>query len=265
MTSPKPDLVTSERTFLGLGTFISLETTLPRGAPSPHEALAAAFEPFEIVEAAMHPVRAGSDLVAIRNSSEGESVPVHEWTFEVLRLSQNLWVASGGVFDPCLPREPGGLCDLDLSEPMRVRRRGPAVALDLGGIAKGFAVDRAIETLQRLGCVDGLVNAGGDLRVFGAEPRAIELRRAGTVAGHVSLHEEALAVSEPRTPASPCEHRGFYSRTAGQVLAGRWVAIRASTAAMADALTKCAIGCPPNVLDNLLRAYGARQVDAEAP
>ena len=40
--------------------------------------------------------------------------------------------------------------------------------IDCGGIAKGYAVDVAIATLVRAGCSAGLVNAGGDLRAFGA-------------------------------------------------------------------------------------------------
>jgi thiamine biosynthesis lipoprotein len=42
------------------------------------------------------------------------------------------------------------------------------VWLDLGGIAKGYAVDRAVMALKKFGVVSGIVNAGGDLCVFGA-------------------------------------------------------------------------------------------------
>ena len=40
--------------------------------------------------------------------------------------------------------------------------------LDLGGIAKGYAVDEAVRVLQRQGLRAGIVNAGGDLRCFGS-------------------------------------------------------------------------------------------------
>ena len=42
--------------------------------------------------------------------------------------------------------------------------------IDLGGIAKGYAVDRAFELLKGLGYRNLVVNAGGDLRVGGAKP-----------------------------------------------------------------------------------------------
>lgn len=39
--------------------------------------------------------------------------------------------------------------------------------LDLGGVAKGYAVDRAVATLRSMGATTGIVDAGGDLRVLG--------------------------------------------------------------------------------------------------
>ncbi len=40
--------------------------------------------------------------------------------------------------------------------------------LDLGGIAKGYAVDRGVRTLRTMGVRNGMVNAGGDLRLLGS-------------------------------------------------------------------------------------------------
>ncbi len=49
-----------------------------------------------------------------------------------------------------------------------VSASNPEVKIDLGGIAKGYAVDRAIEQLKQLGIKDAIVNTGGDLRAIGA-------------------------------------------------------------------------------------------------
>jgi thiamine biosynthesis lipoprotein len=43
--------------------------------------------------------------------------------------------------------------------------------LDLGGIAKGFAIDLAIEAVKDANCAGAMVDAGGDVRVFGKPPR----------------------------------------------------------------------------------------------
>ncbi len=84
------------------------------------------------------------------------------------------------------------------------------------GIAKGHAVDQAIQKLSSLGCPSGLVNAGGDLRVFGADRQeSVLLRRgAGTRAYFqpIDLSNAALAVSDLDALERPAEHQGYYSR-----------------------------------------------------
>jgi len=65
---------------------------------------------------------------------------------------------------------------VELLDGHRVRYRDPRVRIDLGGIAKGFAVDRALAVLRERRCVRGLVNAGGDLAAFGAKPELVHIR-----------------------------------------------------------------------------------------
>ncbi len=48
-----------------------------------------------------------------------------------------------------------------------VYAKAPTVAFDLNGIAKGYAIDRAIEAMRDAGAVGGLVDVGGDVRCFG--------------------------------------------------------------------------------------------------
>lgn len=50
---------------------------------------------------------------------------------------------------------------------IRISNTNPAVKLDLGAIAKGYAVDFLIDTLQAEGIHNALINAGGDLKVLG--------------------------------------------------------------------------------------------------
>ena len=64
-----------------------------------------------------------------------------------------------------------GVGDLVLDERRRaVALRRLGAGIDLGGIAKGYAVDVAVEALRVRGIVSGIVNAGGDLRVLGRSP-----------------------------------------------------------------------------------------------
>jgi thiamine biosynthesis lipoprotein len=45
------------------------------------------------------------------------------------------------------------------------------MSLDLGGIAKGYAVDKAIEAVQKLGALGAMVDLGGNIRCFGTPPQ----------------------------------------------------------------------------------------------
>ena len=65
---------------------------------------------------------------------------------------------------------------IELRHDCRVRFQDRSVRIDLGGIAKGFAVDRAIDVLRAHGRSHGIVNAGGDLAAFGQRRQAIHIR-----------------------------------------------------------------------------------------
>ena len=139
-----------------------------------------------------------------------------------------------------------------------VRRRA---CIDLGGIAKGFAVDLAVEAMRRAGAISGLVNAGGDLRVFGARAWPVWLRNGSGTAHELLLQDCALAASDPAAPGSPPEHRGYYAgrqHGAGRQFAA--VAVLAPNAAVADALTKVLMQAAPARAAAMLARYHARAV-----
>jgi len=77
----------------------------------------------------------------------------------------------------------------------------PGVRIDLGGIAKGYAVDRSISILQQCGIQQALVNAGGDSRILGDhQGRAWMIgiqhpRREGEIALSMPLSNTALSTS----------------------------------------------------------------------
>ena len=91
----------------------------------------------------------------------------------------------------------GSWRDIILEATGHVRFRRPLL-IDFGGIAKGFAVDRAVEILKRKRVMAGIVNAGGDLRVFGSASQLVHLRhpkQPNRAAGAVRLRERAIATS----------------------------------------------------------------------
>jgi thiamine biosynthesis lipoprotein len=80
-------------------------------------------------------------------------------------------------------------------------RLGPGVRLSVGGVAKGYAVDRATKVLQTLGITGALVNAGGDLYCLGTnsgKPWRVGIRdpdRPGSVVDILELTNRAVATS----------------------------------------------------------------------
>jgi len=233
-----------------MGTWVAIEATSD-SASSATAAVEAAFTAVLEVEQRMHPQRAGSDLARINSAELLTPIEIHASTWELLQLAKRLNALTAGVFDPCLPCRPGRLTDLEIGPEPWVVCRSP-VALDLGGIAKGYAIDRATDALLTRGCAAGLVNAGGDLRVFGARTEVILLRRSDRTYRPLELREAALAVSDMDAHQSPPEHQGYYVR-AGSAPIRRHAAVLAKDAATADSLTKVVLLCAEDRANQVLR------------
>jgi len=246
-----------------MGTWVAIEAAAESEVTAAC-AIEAAFAAVSQVERRMHPEREGSDIARINSAPLHVQTPIHASTWEVLRLAQRLNGLTDGVFDPCLPLRPGCLTDLELSGPSPgpepwVVRRAP-LALDLGGIAKGYAIDCAIAALRAAGCHAGVVNAGGDLRLFGARRETILLRHGDHGYQPLVLQNAALAVSDLDEPRRPPGHRGYYVRTGAAAAWRRYAAVLAPEAMIADALTKCVLLCSEERASRTVAEWGARVV-----
>jgi thiamine biosynthesis lipoprotein len=250
----------SSRLRPALGTFVAIEATANSQEIS-DLSLKAGFNAIALVERLMHPTRDGSDLAALRLAPLHTALPVHPWTLAVLELCRRFNRLSDGAFDPCLPSSAGRLNDLELREPSEIIAHAP-LHLDLGGIAKGFAVDRALEALRTGGCSSGLVNAGGDLAAFGPPGHTIVCRRADGRSKLVQVRDAALATSDSAQDAPPSEHQGYYHGRRVEVRLSGYAAVMAPNAATADALTKCVLAeTNPTATARLLHSCGARRVE----
>jgi FAD:protein FMN transferase len=266
---PEKTACSHRRLRIALGTWVAVEAT----APCPEQrdaAIEAAFGAVLEVEREMHPTRKGSDLAMInavvsrsrrpepRRGCRREALSVRCSTWELLQFAKRLYDLSDGIFEPCLPELPGRLSDIELLSDCRVRCHVP-VRLDFGGFAKGYAIDRAITLLLQHGCSSGLVNAGGDLRVFGPRAQRVFVRQAEGTFRPVELTDSAIAVSAFQARHRPPGHRGYYRRTAGvpdTTSRQPQAVIVAPEAVIADALTKCVLLGEPAVAARVLRAMG---------
>ena len=239
-----PDILRVRRCRPLLGTFVEIEA---EGLLEDrlHEAIERAFGAVAQTHRLMSFHDSESDLSRL-NASAGETVEVDPWTYEVLEAAGEFHHLSGGAFDPTVGG--GGWDGVELLEGHCVRLKRAGLRLDLGGIAKGFAVDRAVEALRESGAEAGIVNAGGDLRVFGecAWPVAISDPRAamGDPLETVFLRDAALATSGPY----------FGERS---LPSAHSVTVRAPCALWADALTKIVLALKEEAFPLLRRRDAA--------
>jgi thiamine biosynthesis lipoprotein len=131
-----------------------------------------------------------------------------------------------------------------------VRFTQPGVRIDLGGIAKGYSVDRGIEILQHLGISHALVSAGGDSRIIGdrfGKPWIVGIRhpdRKDEVIARIPLVDTAISTSgdyERYFDENGVRyHHIIDPRTGHSASAVRSATVLASTATRTDGLSKTA-------------------------
>ena len=245
-----------------MGTLVAIEARSPDAAQA-EEAVNAAFAVVHNVESLLHPTRAGSDLARLNRAAAGCRLPVHPWTVALIQLSQELCAQSRGLFEPALPGTGSIMHWLPAGAFAVVVRQRARV--DFGGIAKGYAVDLAVAAMRRAGVRHGLINAGGDLRVFGDLPWPVTIRTGDSTMA-VELRNCALATSDPGCKDQPAEHRGYYTGGLGPGRPSPQPAsVVAPTAAIADALTKIVMFAARANSVRLLAHYGARPLIPAGP
>jgi len=219
-----------------------------------------------------------SDVSRMNRDAFPKGVKVHPWTWQVMKASKRFAERSHGTFDITvaptliawnyLPRYGYQFSPTASSRDIFLRRNYEvffcrSLIIDLGGIAKGFAIDRAVDALKENGIECGTVNAGGDLKTFGPTSQLIHLRHPTDptrIAGAVRLRERAMATSAIYFQRR--KHRGRY---VSPLLDGRngqaackliSVSVAAAECMTGDALTKVVFALREKAA-GLLAQYGA--------
>jgi thiamine biosynthesis lipoprotein len=156
-------------------------------------AFEAVFAEFERLEALMSVWRSGSDIARLNDAAGAQPVAVSPEVLEVLQISRQVSEWTGGMFDVTFG-VLSGLWKFDhdqddtIPNAASIRERLPLIdyrdlvldardrtaflrrkdmRVNLGGIGKGYAVDRAAGILRERGVHDFMIQAGGDLYVSG--------------------------------------------------------------------------------------------------
>lgn len=266
-----------------LGTFVEITVGGPQPEATLHRAADKAFEMIACVQSLMSYHDCASEVSRLNQCGHLVPMTVHPWTWRVLATALELSRETGGVFDICIARHlakngylpappaaasskiaPGSWQDIQLLEGHRVFFR-KLLQIDLGGIAKGFAIDKAADWLETCGLTHAVVNAGGDLRVIGhSPPTTVGLRHPASPfspALPATMLRRALATSAiyfsrkriGKETVSPIVH----PRTGRPVRRGTSVSVFAPTCMVADALTKTVLLTAQEVWTRLLTARDA--------
>lgn len=243
-----------------LGTQVDIRVEDPREAAA-NAAIDKGFAAIAEVHRLMSFHESASDVSRLNREAAMTAVAVDPKTFEVLQRAQAFSERSDGLFDITtagrlvdwgfLPKPDGAPApdaraswrDIVLEGQNRVRFRKP-LWIDLGGIAKGYAVDRAIAAMDLGPGLQVCVNAGGDLRVAGPHAEPVRLRTVLPMDAVpvVEIEDGALASSSGREHlrTSPAGLVGPHvdGRRGTSVGADSFVSVAAADCLTADALTK---------------------------
>jgi thiamine biosynthesis lipoprotein len=266
-----------------LGTFVEIQARAP--AVLAEAGIEAAFAAIVDVQRQMSFFDPDSDLSRINLHAWRRPVAVNPSTFRVLLLARHVARKSHGLFDFTvggrlvragrLPDhgfkdlEAEGWDAVELLPRLRVRLKRPVV-LTLDGIAKGYAVDAAVQALLAHGVTRGVVNAGGDLRLFGPDALPIAVREtSGAISALGTFRNTAMATSavglsfeeQARFPScivtptgcdgAACPHFNACPRA--------WTVV-AGEAWRADALTKVAALAPEHERSQRIAQLGGRLI-----
>jgi FAD:protein FMN transferase len=177
---------------------------------------------FELIEDTCSRFRSDSELSQL-NQQVGKEVKVSGEMFSILSAAIRFYEETEGIFNPnvlsvleshgyskSIERIKGKELAISFpssvatinSQPFTLNESNLSVTLlskiDLGGIAKGWVIDRATQLLERLGY--GFINVGGDIRIFGSLPRPLNIGIESPFAveemiSSIQVEKEALATS----------------------------------------------------------------------
>jgi thiamine biosynthesis lipoprotein len=158
-----------------------------------------AFEEIDKVDNLMSAYKEDSEISLVNKEAFQKEIPVSESTYEVLQKSVEFGKLTDGAFDITLgplialfrneketqiastqeeieqTQSKVGYEKLILNEQNRtVKFDIDGMKLDLGGIAKGYAIDKAFEAIKKSGALGAMVDIGGDVRCFGQPSKGKE-------------------------------------------------------------------------------------------
>ena len=280
-TSSQDDLVPAHRTWTLMGTILEATVYRPAAATTLARAdLEAVHNAVFAIDQLMSLYRPESELVALNTQAGAGHIKVSAAMFQVLQASQHYTRLSGGALDVTVqplvqlwgfyrmertsipPLEEiqavlrlVGADRLDLYGSAHTAALATGSRLDLGSIAKGYAIDQAVAALRARGVPAALIDLGGNIGVLGQPPDGrpwtvgIKHPRGDSLIGLLRFREGAIATSGDYDRYFEVEGRRFSHlldpRTGWPAEGLYAVTVIAPNATAADALSTAAFVLGP--------------------
>lgn len=234
------------------------------------QAVASAMDEIVRLDRVMTHFKGDSDLARLVREARSGLVAVEPSLYEVIQESIMFSRRSGGKFDVTIApllrawkeafakgRRPSdaevsaarrcvGYEKIETRAPNRIRFHSDCIEIDLGGIGKGYAVDRAIAVLRAAGIRHALVNAGNSSIASIANPpgrRGWPVELGASVSGSrtLLLRDTSISTSQQKLVPLPFESGSFGEildpRTGAPVEGGMTVSVVAPSTTTSDALS----------------------------
>ena len=257
----------AQTSFHAMGTTVAL--LLPRAASE--QATESVIDLFATWETALSRFQPDSELSRL-NAQVGQPVVVSPLLLSVLTAALDAAEATQGIYDPTLLRQlitlgynrsfdilprslpatstmvvgGGSWRGIQIDRGKRLVTLPEGAQLDFGGIAKGMAVDAALDLLREQGVASALVNAGGDLGVIGVPPALDHCPIQAPTGDVVALRGGAMATSgigrRQWVQGGQRRHHLIDPRTGTSAQSGLWsVTVAADRCMQAEVAAKVAL------------------------
>jgi len=241
------------------------------------QAARSGFEAVDRLEQHLSRFVENSDISRINHLQAGESTIVSYETMECLKLAAAMFAETQGAFDASIGT---GFENLELlAEAFVVRAGSDSVRLDLGGIGKGFAVDRLADVLEDWEVDHALIDAGRSSVLALEAPAGEEAwpltlsdpGDPGTVLARIGARQRALGASgirkgdhiwDSRERAPVRSRQAVWVSAPRRVLEeiGRQAGVERSAAAVADALSTAFMSSPAEKIETYCRRQPGLEV-----
>lgn len=202
-----------------------------------------------------------SPLAVMNARAAAEDVAVDDDMFMALELCEAFRRGTAGYFDIATNTTVGGQVSYSLNvDNHTVRYTSSGISLDMGGFAKGFALERVRRMVVEAGAESALINFGnssvaaishhpyGEWWGVGVEHTRVQ----GVMAHDVHLCDNAMSVSG-RTPRG--EYHIVNPRTGGTVAGEELILVEGRSALVAEVLSTALYAAPRSERTEIMRAY----------